>query len=216
MARIAELLDESITGHTIPTKGPPAIDLSNINFEALSKRFMESQHKNAFLEALKAALRSTIETMVRLNPTRVDFAEKLEALIESYNAGSRSIEQLFQDLLQFSNSLDDEQQRHVREQLTEEEQAIFDILTRPAPELSAAERAEVKKVARQLLARLKEFLVLNWRVKAAARSKLRMAIEDTLDTLPRAYSPEMYQQKCGAVFEHVYERYPERGASVYS
>jgi type I restriction enzyme R subunit len=39
----------------------------------------------------------------------------------------------------------------------------------------------------------------------------------TLDTgLPRAYTPELYNQKCSAVFEHVYEGYPERNAGVYA
>jgi type I restriction enzyme R subunit len=99
----------------------------------------------------------------------------------------------------------------------EEELVIFDILTRPAPELSGQKRAEVKKVARELLVRLKALLVLNWRQKAAARSQLKLAIEDTLDTgLPRAFTPELYSQKCSAVFEHVYESYPERNAGVYS
>ena len=60
-----------------------------------------------------------------------------------------------------SRLLSEEQQRHVRENMSEEELVIFDILTRPAPELSSEERAEVKKVARDLLARLKELLVLN-------------------------------------------------------
>jgi hypothetical protein len=74
----------------------------------------------------------------------------------------------------------------------------------------------VKKVARELLARLKALLVLNWRQKSAARSQLKLTIEDTLDTgLPRAYTPELYHQKCSAVFEHVYESYPERNAGVY-
>ena len=92
-----------------------------------------------------------------------------------------------------------------------------DRLTRPAPELGAEERDEVKKVARELLARLKELLVLNWRQKAAARSALRLAIEDALDSgLPRAYTPELYRQKCSAVFEHVYDSYPERNAGVYA
>ena len=160
---------------------------------------------------LKAAIRAQLEKMIQLNRTRADFAEKFEELIESYNAGSRSIEELFEELLKLSNSLNDEQQRHVRENMSEEELVIFDILTRPAPELSAEERAEVKKVARELLARLKELLVLNWRQKSAARSQLKLAIEDTLDTgLPRAYTPELYHQKCSAVFEHVYESYPER------
>ena len=95
-------------------------------------------------------------------------------------------------MLKLSNSLDKEQERHVRENLSEEELVIFDILTRPAPDLSTAERDEVKKVARELLARLKELLVLNWRQKAAARSKLKLTIEDTLDTgLPRAFTPEL-------------------------
>jgi type I restriction enzyme R subunit len=60
-------------------------------------------------------------------------------------------------------------------------------------------------------------LVINWRQKSAARSRLKLAIEDTLDTgLPRAYTPEMYALKCQAVFEHMYERYPERNAGVYA
>jgi type I restriction enzyme R subunit len=60
-------------------------------------------------------------------------------------------------------------------------------------------------------------LVLNRRQKSAARSQLRLTLEDTLDSgLPRAYTPELYQQKCSAIFEHVYESYPERDAGVYS
>lgn len=35
------------------------------------------------------------------------------------------------------------------------------------------------------------------------------------DGLPRAYTPELYQDKCSAIFQHVYERYPERGLDVY-
>ncbi len=71
--------------------------------------------------------------------------------------------------------------------------------------------------ARELLVRLKALLVLNWRQKAAARSQLKLTIEDTLDTgLPRAYTPELYNQKCSAVFEHVYESYPELNIGVYA
>jgi len=217
MGQINGLLDESITGHAIREAGPPALDLSKINFEALANRFKESKHKNTDLEVLKAAIRAQLEKMIQLNRTRADFAEKFESLIESYNAGSRSIEELFEELVKLSNSLNDEQERHVRENMSEEELVIFDILTRPAPELSTEESAEVKKVARELLTRLKALLVLNWRQKAAARSQLKLTIEDTLDTgLPRAYTPELYKQKCSAVFEHVYESYPERNAGVYA
>ena len=138
-------------------------------------------------------------------------------MIESYNAGSRSIEELFAELVKLSRGLSEEQQRHVRENMSEEELVIFDILTRPAPELSPEERDEVKKVARELQTRLKELLVLNWRQKSTARSKLKLTIEDTLDIgLPRAYTPEIYHQKCSALFEHVYESYTDQSESVYA
>ncbi len=217
MGGINALLDDSITGMTIREEGPPALDLSKINFEALAARFRQSRHKNTDLELLKAAIRARLDRLIRLNNTRADFAGKFEALIESYNAGSRSIEELFEELMRLSRTLDEEQERHVRENMTEEELVIFDILTRPAPELSSEERTEVKKVARDLLGRLKELLVLNWRQKSAARSQLKLAIEDALDTgLPRAYGPAVYRQKCSALFEHVYENYPEKNASGYS
>jgi len=55
---------------------------------------------------------------------------------------------------------------------------------------------------------LKTLLTFNWRQTFQARARVRLAIEETLDTgLPRAYSSELYQQKCGGVFEHFYENY---------
>ena len=144
--------------------------------------------------------------MIRINKTRADYLTKFEELIDSYNAGSRNIEELFQELLGLSRALSDEQQRHVREHLTEDELTVFDILTRPGPDLTPEEREEVKKVARQLLDRVKFALVLDWRQKAQARAQVRLTIEDVLDEgLPRVYSPDLYRQKCSAVFEHVFE-----------
>ena len=90
-------------------------------------------------------------------------------------------------------------------------------MTRPGPDLSSEERNEIKKVAHILLERLKTVLTLDWRKRVDARARVQMAIEDILDDhLPRAYTPELYQGKCKAVFEHVYENYVGSGISVYS
>ena len=111
-------------------------------------------------------------------------------------------------MLALSRSLSDEEQRHVRERLTEEELTVFDLLTRPGPDLSPVERDEVKKVARQLLERVRAALVLDWRQRAQARAQVRQAIEDALDEgLPRSFTPEIYQSKCVILFEHVFERF---------
>jgi type I restriction enzyme R subunit len=201
----------------MPAKPAPVLDLSKIDFEALRKRFKESKHRNTDLEVLKAAIRAHLEKLISLNKTRTDFREKFEELIESYNAGSLNIEDLFNQLVELSRTLSEEQQRHVRGHMTEEELVVFDILTRPAPELSAEERSEVKKVAKQLLGRLKDLLVLDWRKRQAARARVEDAIKDMLDDgLPRAYSTDLYKQKCSAVFEHFYESYPEKDMNVYA
>ena len=183
----------------------------------MASRFKQSETKNTDLEVLKAAIRAQLEKMVKINRTRSDFQEKFEELIDAYNNGSRNIEDLFNQLLTLSKTLTVEQQRHVRENMSEEELVILDILTRPSPELTAAERDEVKKVARELLKKIQGLLVLNWRVKSSARSTIKEAIADVLDAgLPRAYTPELYQEKCSHLFEHVYESYPERNAGIYA
>jgi type I restriction enzyme R subunit len=219
MADLNKVLDASVAadGFHITTGKAGQIDLTKIDFEALAKRFTQSQTRNIDLEQLKAAIRARLDRLIRLNRTRTDYQAKFEELIDSYNTGSRNIEELFKELLALSRSLNEEQERHVREQLSEEELVVFDILTRPAPELSADERNEVKKVAKELLAKLKDLLVLNWRQKATARSQVKLAIEDVLDQgLPRSYTPDLYKDKCHAMFEHVYETYRDRGASLYS
>jgi type I restriction enzyme R subunit len=217
MSEISALLDASIEteGFRIPMvredspgylRGP--IDISAIDFEALSKRFKQTAHKNVELERLKLAVRAQLEKMVQANPTRVDYLAKFKELIEEYNSGSRNIDDLFRDLLALTRALTDEQQRHVREQLSEEELTVFDLLTRPGPDLTPEEREEVKKVARHILERVRAALVLNWRQKAQARARVKLVIEDTLDEgLPRAYTPEVYTAKCSRLFEHVYERF---------
>ena len=186
-----------------------ATPASETDFGAIQDAFLEA------LEGMGGAAR--LARMVELNPTRANYRDTFEALIASYNAGSRSVEEIYNQLLKLSQELSQEQQRHIRENLSEEELAMFDILLQPAPELSDAERAKVKQSARDLVARIKALLVLNWQQKSSARSQLKLLIEDALDIgLPRAYSKELLQQTCAAVFAHIEQAYPERDRSVYT
>ncbi len=222
MGEINRLLDDAIAadGFSIADakdKRAGVINLSSIDFEALAKKFKKSKRKNVELEQLKAAIRAQLEKLIRFNKTRADYAAKFEALIESYNAGSRNIDDLFKELVTLSRSLTDEESRHVREKLSEEELTVFDLLTRPEPDLEPAERDEVKKVTKHLLAKLKAVLVINWRQKVRSRAQVMGAIQDILaDELPKPYSKDIYERKVAAVFEHVYESYQGEGASVFN
>jgi len=217
MGSISQLLDQSITGVTMKAAETRKVDLSKIDFKALAERFSKSEHKNTEIEVLKAAIRAQLDKLILLNKSRIDFLDKFEQLIESYNTGAANIEDLFRQLVEFTKGLSEEEQRHVRENVSEEELVVFDILTRPAPDLSDIERREVKKVAREMLAMLKSLLVIDWRTRSSSRSQVKLTIEDMLDSgLPRAYSPELYREKCTAVFDHFFDAYPDERSSVYA
>lgn len=191
-------------------------DLSAIDFEALQERFAQGrQHTET--ERLRGSVAAQLEEMIRRNPTRAHYREQFEALIEEYNAGSRNIEELFAALVAFVRRLNEEDQRAVAEQLSEEELAVFDILTQPGVELSDADRRQVKRVVRTLLEKLKaEKLVLDWREREHPRAGVKVVIRDTLwDDLPEVFSEAVVEELSTKVFLHVYDKYQSARVSVY-
>ena len=116
----------------------------------------------------------------------------------------------------FAQKLSEEEKRGIAEQLSEEELAIFDLLTKPEVRLTKAEEREVKKVAKELLETLKrEKLVLDWKKRQSTRAAVRYTIETVLDELPRMFTPDLYQQKCELVYQHVFDSYSGQGKSLY-
>ena len=77
--------------------------------------------------------------MVRMNPTRIDFLEEFQKMIEEYNSGAANIETFFANLMAFTKKLSEEEKRGISENLTEEELVIFDLLTKPDVKLTNAE-----------------------------------------------------------------------------
>ena len=154
--------------------------------------------------------------MVVINKSRIGLAERLEKMIDEYNSGSKNVQLFFEELRSFAKDLGEEEKRGIAEGLTEEELAIFDLLTKPDPTLSKREEREVKKVAKELLDTLKrEKLVLDWRKKQQARAAVRVCVEQALDCLPATYTPDVYARKCNAVYEHIYDSYFGPDGSIY-
>jgi type I restriction enzyme R subunit len=94
---------------------------------------------------------------------------------------------------------------------------IFDLLTKPEAKLTKGEEGQVKKVAKTLLETLKnEKLVLDWKKRQTTRAAVRYTVETVLDQLPRAFTPELYEQKCEVVYQHVFDCYQGQGMSLYA
>ena len=221
MSDVEALLNKSIAvgGYVMPpVSNDPAryIDLSQIDFEALKAHF-DKGRKSIEAQKLRARLAVKLAQMVKLNRTRMDFLEEFQRMIDEYNAGSSNVETFFAKLMAFAKKLNEEDKRGIAEQLSEEELVIFDLLTKPDIKLTKPETADVKKVARTLLEKLKnEKLVLDWRKQQTTRAMVFTTVKDILDHLPRTYTPELYDQKCDLLYHHFYEAYMGQGQSVYA
>ena len=124
---------------------------------------------------------------------------------------------MFERFVAFMKDLDEEETRTIREDLNEEELAIFDLLTKPELKLTKKDRSKIKKVVRELLEKLKrEKLVLEWRSRQQSKAAVRLAIEEELDDLPNAYSKPLYNAKCDLIYQHVFDSYSGGGQSIYA
>ncbi len=211
ITEIDQLLDRSIAAEGYIIRPPELLDLSQLNLDVLRQRIekQKTQQKRIELEKLRSIMERKITQMVKVNRTRTNYLEKFQQMIAEYNAGSMNIEDLFKQLVRLSQELQEEEKRAIRENLTEEELTFFDLLTRPDLHLSKKEEDQVKGVVKNLLEILKrEKLVLDWRKRQQARATVRLCIEDLLDHLPEKFDKAVYQQKCDAVYQYVFDTYP--------
>ena len=214
---LEDLLDRSIKAGEFVIKEPKLKDLSRIDFEALRKFFDDTENKNIAAESLSAELEEKIKEMARKNKIRKHFLDRLNSLIHEYNSGSRDLDAFFEELLVLAKELSEEDARAIKENLTEEELAIFDLLIKE--KLNPDEVDRVKKVAHELLAKLKtEKFVLDWKRKEETRADVKITIRDMLyDNLPEpAYSDKDCEDRTQKVYFHIYDNYVDAKVNVYA
>ena len=217
--RISELLDESVVvdkaDDFLAAQGKPSFqivqtgktwDLGKIDYEKLKADFKANPHKNIEIADLRAFIERKIEQMLEQNMTRTDFAQKLQGIIDDYNAGNTSNENYYDDLMNLTRDLKDEDERHIREGLTQDELELYDLLKKP--KMTAKEKKKVKLAAKYLLKRLVEehprLLVQDWHKDSQTKGAVRSEMEKVLDEqLPDTYDRLLFKEKCDNVFDMV-------------
>jgi type I restriction enzyme R subunit len=213
--QVGELLDEAIETIHIGSNLPEPVDISAIDFEALAEMVAKQNRPGrSDVERLKVIIARKLVPMVERNSSRQDLQDRFQQLIEQYNLGAYSAEQFFEELKQFIGELEQEEQRTLREGLSEEELAIFDLLCSEVT-LSEKERNEIKRIAHDLLEKLRALLVIDWRKKQRTKARVDSLIKDMLDELPEQYDDALWAKTCERVYLHVYDKYAGEGVSVY-
>ncbi|BBC24588.1 type I restriction endonuclease subunit R [Pseudanabaena sp. ABRG5-3] len=198
-------------------------DISGIDFERLRAEFVRSSTKNTTVQNLKQSIENRLNRLLNQNPLRTDLQKHYEEIVAEYNSEKDrvAIEVTFAALLDFTQTLDAEQTRAMREGLDEESLAIYDLLLKP--DLSPNEIKRIKQISVELLATLKaqDLQVDRWCDKESTRDRVKNKIHDFLYSddsgLPvDTYTDDDVNDKAIAVFRHVFRAYPKLPSPIYA
>lgn len=188
-------------------------DISRIDFDLLRREFAKTKKKNLLITDLDELIQTRLDSMLKENPSRVDYYERYQTIIDEYNneQDRANIEKTFMDLMNLANSMNQEEKRYVREGFTsDEELSLYDMLFNE--NLSKEDINKIKKVAVDLLEKIKEKIseLDHWAEKQETRDDVETYIGAILwEELPESYSDNaifVYRQK---IYEYVFMRYKE-------
>ncbi len=216
------IVDEAIRAeksYEHPAEEEKIFDISNIDFDRLKVEFAKNERKNTILHNMQEQIDKRLEKMLRQNPTRMDYYQRYQKIIEDYNKEKDrvTIEKTFEELLKFVNDLSKEENRAAKEGLTEEYLVVFDLLKKPT--LSTRERDKVKNLSKELLEKLKTIIseIDNWKEKTQSQSKVKNEIYDYLFThLPESYEDYEIEERKEKVYDHFFFSYKDISCNVYA
>lgn len=186
-------------------------DLSKIDLEKLRDELGKKVKRSATaLQDVLQLLEQKLAQMLAINPKRMDYYKKYQAIIAGYNADKDriSIEETFAKVMDLFNSLDEEQARGVREGLSEAQLAVFEMLEKGS--LSPKQREQVKQASRTLLADILALIspLEQWTEKKQTQAEVETLIRDQIvKNLPEPpYTQEDKQQSVAAVYQYVWQQ----------
>ena len=143
----------------------------------------------------------------------MDYYKKYQEIIADYNREKdrATVEATFAQLVALAASLDAEQRRAAEEGLTDDELALFDLLSKA--NISKADRERLKQASRALLGSLQALLkpMPTWTQNTTTQAEVKVFILDNLwQSLPR---PPFTDQDAEALSDRIYDYVWQRSAS---
>ena len=158
---------------------------------------------------LRKHIEEKLQKMLRRNVTRTQFAERFRNIIDEYNAGGSQNDDFYEKLLKLMEELRTEEERHIKEDLSETELELFDLLRKE--HLTADEEKRVKLAAKELyntlLEKRKDLFIVGWQNDPQPKEKVKGEIVSILNRfLPESYDREIFTKKTALVFNHIVDQ----------
>jgi len=181
---LRQLVSQAVVGEGVSDvfklAGLETPDISILSDEFLSE-VMKMPHKNLAVELLQRLIKDEVKSKFRTNVVKQrKFSDLLQVSLGKY--ANRAIEaaQVIEELIAMAKQFQEDLARRESHNMSDEEEAFYDALAKNESAQEVMGEAVLVEMAREIAAKLRDNLTVDWAVRDSVRAKLRIMIRTLL------------------------------------
>jgi len=202
-AAVRQLVSQAVAGREVvdifAAAGLEKPDISILSDEFLAE-VRGLPHKNLAVETLKKLLQDEIRVRLRKNVVQSRaFSELLEQALNKYHNRAIEAAQVIEELIAIAKRMREAQRRGEKLGLSEDEAAFYDALASNDSAVQVLGDETLKKIAQELVQRVRKSVSVDWSKRENARAQLRVLVKRILRKY--GYPPDKRDQATELVLE---------------
>jgi type I restriction enzyme R subunit len=156
--------------------------------------------RNLAVEVLRKLLAGEVKTRMKRNVVQArSFAEMLEQTVKRYQNRAIEAAQVIEELIALAKEMREAGARGASLGLTEDELAFYDALEVNDSAVKVLGDAQLKKIAKELVATVKKNVAIDWTIRENVRAQLRVVVKRILRK--HGYPPDKQEKATQTVLE---------------
>jgi len=202
-AAVQQLISRAVSGHEVvdifAAAGLDKPDISVLSDEFLAEVRALPQ-KNLAVETLRKLLQDEIKVRLRKNVVQSRaFSEMLEEALKKYHNRAIAAAQVIEELIAIAKEMREAQRRGEKLGLSKDEAAFYDALATNESAVQVLGDEKLKKIAQELVDRVRKSVTVDWSKRENARAQLRVLVKRILRKY--GYPPDKQEQATELVLE---------------
>ncbi|MDC3275718.1 type I restriction endonuclease subunit R [bacterium] len=181
---LRQLVSQAVVGEGVSDvfklAGLKTPDISILSDEFLSE-VMKMPHKNLAVELLQRLIKDEVKSKFRTNLVKQrKFSDLLQTSLGKY--ANRAIEaaQVIEELIAMAKQFQEDLARRESHNMSDEEEAFYDALAKNESAQEVMGEEVLVEMAREIAAKLRDNLTVDWAVRDSVRAKMRILIRTLL------------------------------------
>ena len=200
---VQQLIDKAVASAEI-VDILKATGLESPDISILSDDFLEElqgmKQKNLAIEALRKLLNGEIKSRQKTNIVEArNFFSRLEDAVARYHANAITTVEMINELVSIAKDIQKAQARGEELDLTPEEIAFYDALSRNNSAVEVIGVKQLRVIATELVTKLQNNASVDWHKRESARAKMRILVKRILRRY--GYPPDMADDAVQTVLE---------------